>query len=173
MPPPPQPHQHRNAQNQPTSQQHLAQRPLPRARIVNRQIRGPEQLPQIAAIRNQRVPDACAQGQTFSRHHRAATLLHQEGHDAHRRRQEKERQLLEEEGNGKRETGNVRRVADCGLPLLRSTVEGGRVGGLRIRHSAFGIRHSPQGPVIQQQHHERPRHQHRLAHQTQGEAAQG
>ena len=49
--------------DQPTRQQHLPQRPMPGVRIENRQIRGPEQLPQIAAVRNQRVPDARAQGQ--------------------------------------------------------------------------------------------------------------
>ena len=39
------PNQHRNAQDQPTRQQHLPQRPIPGVRIENRQIRRPEQLP--------------------------------------------------------------------------------------------------------------------------------
>ncbi len=42
---------------------------------------------------------------------------------------------------------------------------------LRIPHSAFRI--PSERPVIQQQHHERPCHQHRLAHQAQGEEEQG
>ena len=78
---------------------------MPGVRIVNRQIRGPEQLPEIAAIRDQRVPDARAQGQAFSRLHSACALLHHEGHDARRHREDKERKLLHEERQEvKRET---------------------------------------------------------------------
>ncbi len=67
---------------------------MPGVRIENRQIRGPEQLSQIAAIRNQRVPDARAQGQAFTRRQSACALLHHEGHDAHQRREDKERGLF-------------------------------------------------------------------------------
>ena len=55
--------QRRNAPAATRPPHHLPQRPVPGVRIKNRQIRGPEQLPQIAAIGNQRVPDARAQGQ--------------------------------------------------------------------------------------------------------------
>ena len=82
IPPPLHPNQHRNAQDQPTRQQHLPQRPIPGVRIENRQIRRPEHLPQIAAIRNQRVPAARAQGQAFPAANSASALLYHEGHDA-------------------------------------------------------------------------------------------
>ena len=70
---------------------------MPGVRIENRQIRWPEQLPQIAAVRNQGVPAARAQGQAFNRRHSASVLLHHEGHDARRRREGKERELSPEQ----------------------------------------------------------------------------
>ena len=67
---------------------------MPGVRIENGQIRRPEQLPQIAAVRNQRVPAARAEWQGLSRYHSASLLLHHEGHDARRRREGKERDFL-------------------------------------------------------------------------------
>ena len=102
MPPEQHQDQRRNTQEHPPRQHYLPQRALPGVRIQNRQIRGPEHLPQIAAIRNHRVPDPRPQGQARTRLQRAIEPQHHAAPDDDAQHVDKERDLLHEQG---RESG--------------------------------------------------------------------
>jgi hypothetical protein len=65
--------------------------------IENRQIPRPEQLFQIAAVRNQGIACACARRAVFNRNHRATLLLRQAGHNTRHRRQQKKRDFFQEQ----------------------------------------------------------------------------
>ena len=71
---------------------------MPGTRVEDREIRRPEQLPQVAAIRDQCIGGARAQGQVFNRLHSASVLLRHEGRDTPQQHEGKERDLLEEQG---------------------------------------------------------------------------
>jgi len=66
----------------------LSQRPMPGADTKGLD-RWPEQLRQIAAVRNQGVPATRAEWEIFHRRHGASVLLHHESHDTRHHRQAK------------------------------------------------------------------------------------